>query len=738
MNIGTLEIQLLANVAKLQSDMDKSKAVVSDTMKQIESAVNMAKQAFVAFTGVAGIDALKGIVLGSVESIAKLHDLSIQAGITVEALSSLAAVGRATGTGADTITSASNKLSKALASANEDSKGAATALKALGLSFDEFQHMSPDERMQKVAEAMSQFQDGGQKSAAAMMLFGKTGAEILPFLKDLAEAGELHAKVTTKQAEAAHEFEVAMGRLKANGDAWKKSMALELLPTLNDMVELLLTIKTSSSDTGTVIGGFLTNVMQTLNYMIANTVYLFKTMGTEMGGWAAQLVAIAHLDFKGAFNIGQMVEEDAQKAYKEIEKLSTKLLGFTNSKAGAGRGGTNDTDPRSLGAIPDFHAQLTGLNGNPNGAPKDPQVNEGLQLLNSLKTKYEELTGTVSEYAKVERQVDAFKEPVSAARKKEILDLAALIEKEVQAAAAKKQLIAYDVEQANKAEDQRKIQADFVTAGNDARAAIIAQTAALGLNADELTRHNAMLQIDTLISKAMVGATVETRQELEKLAAVMKGGMTEALDALKAKQDALDGSWQVGAKNALDAYQKNVSNVAAFTQNAFTNAFKGMEDALVNFVTTGKLDFNSLVNSMIADLVRYQIQQSIMKPMTTAMGSGGGLLKLLGFANGGQPPVNVPSIVGESGPEIFVPNTPGTIVPNHALGGGSNVTVNVIEDSSKAGQQQTRQSSDGSSVVDVFVAQVKAAIASDITRGSGAIPSAMQTTYGMNRVAGAY
>jgi hypothetical protein len=152
---------------------------------------------------------------------------------------------------------------------------------------------------------------------------------------------------------------------------------------------------------------------------------------------------------------------------------------------------------------------------------------------------------------------------------------------------------------------------------------------------------------------------------------------------------------------------------------------------------------------MIADLVRFQIQQSIMKPLMQSLsGTGGGIevsnggfldsaLKLFGFANGGQPPVGVPSIVGERGPELFIPNTPGTIVPNHALG-GSNVTVNVIEDSSKAGTQQQRTTAGGGNVIDVFVAQVKAAIASDISRGSGAIPGAMQQAYGMNRVAGAY
>ena len=49
---------------------------------------------------------------------------------------------------------------------------------------------------------------------------------------------------------------------------------------------------------------------------------------------------------------------------------------------------------------------------------------------------------------------------------------------------------------------------------------------------------------------------------------------------------------------------------------------------------------------------------------------------LLGFANGGRPPVGRPSIVGEKGPELFVPNTAGTIIPNHAMG-GMNIVVNV-------------------------------------------------------------
>jgi hypothetical protein len=51
------------------------------------------------------------------------------------------------------------------------------------------------------------------------------------------------------------------------------------------------------------------------------------------------------------------------------------------------------------------------------------------------------------------------------------------------------------------------------------------------------------------------------------------------------------------------------------------------------------------------------------------------------FADGGNPPVGKVSVVGEKGPELFVPRTAGTIIPNHAInnmGSTSNVTNNYI------------------------------------------------------------
>ena len=75
-----------------------------------------------------------------------------------------------------------------------------------------------------------------------------------------------------------------------------------------------------------------------------------------------------------------------------------------------------------------------------------------------------------------------------------------------------------------------------------------------------------------------------------------------------------------GMKQGLEDYQKKVNDVAGNIKNAMGNALQGMEDALVNFVMTGKLAFSDLARSIIADITRIIIQQAIMKPLIGFLG----------------------------------------------------------------------------------------------------------------------
>ncbi len=80
--------------------------------------------------------------------------------------------------------------------------------------------------------------------------------------------------------------------------------------------------------------------------------------------------------------------------------------------------------------------------------------------------------------------------------------------------------------------------------------------------------------------------------------------------ALKITQDGFDrmkaaqGNWENGATQAYQNLADQSSNIPSQVSSAFTDAFNGMSDAFVSFVTTGKLSFTSLATSVISDIAR--------------------------------------------------------------------------------------------------------------------------------------
>lgn len=155
----------------------------------------------------------------------------------------------------------------------------------------------------------------------------------------------------------------------------------------------------------------------------------------------------------------------------------------------------------------------------------------------------------------------------------------------------------------------------------------------------------------------------------------------EALKEAQGELNVESRKFSTGWKQAMNEYVDNATNGATLASNLFRTATQGMEDAFVQFAKTGKLSFKSLINDMLEMLLRSQLQQSMAKLFGGGNGAGGGGLfggKVIpGFlASGGPASSNQAYIVGERGPEMFVPNVNGTVVPNGSLG-GTNVTYNI-------------------------------------------------------------
>uniref|UniRef100_UPI00333EB014 phage tail tape measure protein n=1 Tax=Castellaniella defragrans TaxID=75697 RepID=UPI00333EB014 len=133
---------------------------------------------------------------------------------------------------------------------------------------------------------------------------------------------------------------------------------------------------------------------------------------------------------------------------------------------------------------------------------------------------------------------------------------------------------------------------------------------------DDLTKIAA--KSGTLESDAYKQGTAAIQAELERRLA-MQQSYYDAVDQLQS-------SWTLGASHGLANYADEASNAFKGMESLATKSFQGMEDAWVEFAMTGKASFSDLANSVIADLMRIAIRQSVLGPIANALGSGLGSL----------------------------------------------------------------------------------------------------------------
>lgn len=159
----------------------------------------------------------------------------------------------------------------------------------------------------------------------------------------------------------------------------------------------------------------------------------------------------------------------------------------------------------------------------------------------------------------------------------------------------------------------------------------------------------------------------------EERAKAEKEQWAQVFDFIDAEQDRAieDG------KAFLEAQKKQTDTFAKqFAENTQDLLGQGLYDMMTgNFKNIGDA-FAQMVMRMVAEAAAADLARSLFGGLVQG-GSGGGVLGgllsglggILGFAGGGSPPVGRVSVVGERGPELFVPRTAGTIVPNHQLAG---------------------------------------------------------------------
>ena len=104
-------------------------------------------------------------------------------------------------------------------------------------------------------------------------------------------------------------------------------------------------------------------------------------------------------------------------------------------------------------------------------------------------------------------------------------------------------------------------------------------------------------------------------------------------------------------------------------ETAINRSFNSVANTISRAAVSGKLSINQMVSSILADFERVAISQFIVKPIEGVVSSIASSLIPVGGAraSGGPVAADVPSLVGEQGPELFVPSSNGAIAPNNAL-----------------------------------------------------------------------
>lgn len=241
----------------------------------------------------------------------------------------------------------------------------------------------------------------------------------------------------------------------------------------------------------------------------------------------------------------------------------------------------------------------------------------------------------------------------------------------------------------------------------------------------ELEREALSLKESLMTADEKRAAQLATWQEM-----MDHGLLTQEQFNQLAKEPVEKGYWEQwleSAELAMTNFDELANNVIKNFTNGFGNAFeqmifdsKDLGDAMRDFAEGMLRSFVNAVGQMIAQWLAFKAIQSA---------TGGGLGGIVGsffgggFAQGGPVLNDRAYLVGERGPEIFVPNTAGSIIPNNQTGAGGNVTVNLIEDRSRAGKTESRMNN-GAQELDVFVADIM---------GDGPRSKAIRQAFGLQR-----
>lgn len=329
------EVFFGANIADVKAKLLEMQAGTKEAVEGINTSLNTIKSTVSgvgeALAAVFAIEMFGHMIDETAELASHLEILSQKTGMSVDDLSRLRYAADLSHIGVDSLDTGMTRLARSMEDAAKGGASpAAEAFRAMGISVTDAEgNLRPmRDVFLEVASKFATYSDGAEKSALAMNIFGRSGADLVPLLNKGAEGIQelgaqqdaLNATMTEQNVQVSIDYENAMKRLSTSMRGVRQDIATALMPALTSLAEAF----TDSGSTGDLlasamdlIGGAIRGVgivAVAVKFLVEETYetfhLVFSQIGILLGGMGAAFMAFVHGDFSGSAAIAKATFSD--------------------------------------------------------------------------------------------------------------------------------------------------------------------------------------------------------------------------------------------------------------------------------------------------------------------------------------------------------------------------------------------------------------------------------------------
>lgn len=659
-------VKIAAQVTGMQA-VDQLKKSLDETSHSVEGVTGKfgaLMGSMKALAGAVGVIGFAGMMKSAIDAGAELANLSIKTGIAVETLSKYSTIAKLADTDMESVAGTLKKLSNSAVDAATGNQKLLNLFNSIGVSVRDANGniKNADQLLKDIAFAVQGI-DPEVVTKLMTELGGKNGANIVPFLRELTQRlDDTKVKFDEAFGKNAKEWNDNLVLIQGNIGALARSMVSDLLPALVRITGAIVDAKKAGEGLWGMVSAGISKTTEELYYpaklderktkLEADIARIRKDMGEIENSSMYQRFGVGESDLKSYKGYLDDKVKLLAATEKAIEEAAKPLNPPTNAEATSKVEAALKQNNTSSGSDP-FRSAMNEMGGE---AAK-------LKWQSAHVQEYaDKITNAKTAQMAFDTELGKFKD-LSDAQKAQLMEAARMVDKYGQS--LKLQMAALDYQNAT---DK-----------------INAETAAMGQN--------------DLARKTMLAGLELEQKGIKKGTELYDQLIAKRVEALKTSSET-QKSFGMGLQQGMTEYMEKISNTGQQIKEVMSNAFKGAEDALVNFVMTGKMSFASFANAILSDLARIAIRKAIIQPLVGAIGGlfsaapaaasangnvfSGGALQA--FATGGI--VNSPMVfpmanggtglMGEAGPEAIMPLKRDSSGRLGVSGGGSSTNINVV------------------------------------------------------------